>query len=981
MGRSAETTAEHPTPADSAVAPSPTARFNRPELAGAVLLQAALAMLFLSPALFTGRYFSAADLLFTSLPWSNQAPAGWTRASNAVQFDSIYVFEPWFRYTADALHAGRLPLWNPDNYLGAPFIGNIQSAVFYPPNWLYYLWPSGDLYGVRAWLQLLLAALGMYLLARESLGTSRVAAHLAAVAFTYGAFLIIWLFWALTSVVIWLPWLWWATDRLMARPSGRWVAGLAGLVALTIFAGHPETTVHVALFASANALFRAWQAAPGEPGAIVRRLGLWAAGYTLGAGIAAIQLLPFVEYLAQSMVLIWRSNPARVHAWIPLSRVWTFISPDLFGNPAHHNEWDLSIVYIDADVYNGLLPLLLAPLAFLTRARGPRGTALLILSLALLVAGAVYRAPGIYDLVSALPGLELSANRRLIHFFPLALGLLAALGLDVLRQEGFSRRVALTSAVGLGAILILGLGLPWLGAQALFNVPTGQAEAAATWQAELRRAAGLLALTAGLVVLAGWMARRGHRVAGIIWLAFPVLLFADLWQARGDYNPTVAPADHFPATPATQFLQQQPPQTRFTASGSVLLPNTNLWYGLTDLRGYDTMEPKLYHEMVGQIDPATQRPAGGMLVVMNGVLSPVTNLLGVRYVLAGPDANIEYEVVTRQETPGLALGELLPGRQVGQTFVAPADRLAGVQLLTANYARPTHGHLRFHLKTDPAAPTDLATGEVDSADWPNNLFWPITFPAVEHSAGQRFYFGLEGVDTQPGSAPTLWVSPQDVYAGGTRWEQGQPVAGDFAFRLMIQPEPPGAWFTPVLDGGTTATSVYANRRAFPRAWLTHRVEVEADPAARPARLTAPTFDAHSTALLAAPLPPDQPLPSAPPPPAEDTVTITHYAGETVEIATRSPAAGVLILADQAFPGWTATVDGTTTPIYTADHALRGVYVPAGSHAVRFAYAPLSFWLGAVLTGLAVLLSGALLLPLRRTRQAAQSAGSSTAGAN
>jgi hypothetical protein len=177
---------------------------------------------------------------------------------------------------------------------------------------------------------------------------------------------------------------------------------------------------------------------------------------------------------------------------------------------------------------------------------------------------------------------------------------------------------------------------------------------------------------------------------------------------------------------------------------------------------------------------------------------------------------------------------------------------------------------------------------------------------------------------------------------------------------MVMPEPEGAWFARVIDGGTTATSIYENRRAFPRAWLAHSVEVEPDPAARPARLTDPTFDARNTALLPAPLPAGQPLPAEPPPSAEDTVTITRYAGETVEIATSSPAAGVLVLADQAFPGWTATVDGATTPLYLADHALRGVYVPAGRHSVRFSYEPLSFWLGAVLTGLALLISGVLL---------------------
>jgi hypothetical protein len=32
---------------------------------------------------------------------------------------------------------GLIPLWNPHQFCGAPFIANGQSAFFYPPNWLF----------------------------------------------------------------------------------------------------------------------------------------------------------------------------------------------------------------------------------------------------------------------------------------------------------------------------------------------------------------------------------------------------------------------------------------------------------------------------------------------------------------------------------------------------------------------------------------------------------------------------------------------------------------------------------------------------------------------------------------------------------------------------------------------------------------------------------------------------------------------------
>jgi uncharacterized membrane protein YfhO len=90
----------------------------------------------------------------------------------------------------------------------------------------------------------------------------------------------------------------------------------------------------------------------------------------------------------------------------------------------------------------------------------------------------------------------------------------------------------------------------------------------------------------------------------------------------------------------------------------------------------------------------------------------------------------------------------------------------------------------------------------------------------------------------------------------------------------------------------------------------------------------------------------------------------------VEIAATTGAPGLLILADQAFPGWEATVDDAPTPILTADHALRAVYLPAGSHTVRFTYAPLAFRAGAALAlGALAALLGLLAWPRRPPRRA------------
>jgi len=73
------------------------------------------------------------------------------------------------------------------------------------------------------------------------------------------------------------------------------------------------------------------------------------------------------------------------------------------------------------------------------------------------------------------------------------------------------------------------------------------------------------------------------------------------------------------------------------------------------------------------------------------------------------------------------------------------------------------------------------------------------------------------------------------------------------------------------------------------------------------------------------------------------------------------AAGILVLADLSYPGWTASVDGHPAPILAADGYLRAVALSPGAHRVEFRYRPVSFSAGAALSLLALAALAVLLL--------------------
>jgi len=84
----------------------------------------------------------------------------------------------------------------------------------------------------------------------------------------------------------------------------------------------------------------------------------------------------------------------------------------------------------------------------------------------------------------------------------------------------------------------------------------------------------------------------------------------------------------------------------------------------------------------------------------------------------------------------------------------------------------------------------------------------------------------------------------------------------------------------------------------------------------------------------------------------------------MEVRTKSTRAGFLVTSDAYYPGWRASIDGRDAWLYRADYAIRGVMVPAGEHTVRFEYRPRSFYLGAAISLISILLLIALAVGAR-----------------
>jgi hypothetical protein len=121
-------------------------------------------------------------------------------------------------------------------------------------------------------------------------------------------------------------------------------------------------------------------------------------------------------------------------------------------------------------------------------------------------------------------------------------------------------------------------------------------------------------------------------------------------------------------------------------------------------------------------------------------------------------------------------------------------------------------------------------------------------------------------------------------------------------------------------------------------------------------------------------------PTSLPPPLALTAGVTRYdpGHITVILNAPAPAGATLVVSENEYPGWSATVDGHPTTIGRVDYTLIGVPLATGSRTIELRYTDPMAVPGAVITGLAFLAALVWLLiahmtatraPARRVRPA------------
>jgi membrane protein YfhO len=529
--------------------------------------------------------------------------------------------------------AGELPLWNPYIFGGTPLHANMQAGAFYPPNVLLLVLPAWRAYQYTILLHYSLAGLFTFVFLR-ALSLSRTAALMGSVVFMLGGFAMGTLGHVSTlRAYPWLPLILFALEKWTRTLDRRYVALGGAAIGLMLLAGHPQIPLYSLLVGVAYACGRLFSAR--HPRA--RLAAGYAANLALGAGLAAIQILPSLPLAAEEYL---RPGDRGYEYFVTFSLSPALLANLVFPRILPANEAELA-------VYVGISTLVLALVACL-RPSGNEwhrnffvivAVAALVLAFGewTLLAPLLFRVP-LYNLFTA-P----ARNLFEVHF---ALAVLAALGVEAIRdpEAGAHRRKAV-----LVFVLLTCLGMTLMGLVRDFGPalePRLVTLASVGW-AHPVVGERLPVILASLGLVFAFPTSRRWRTAGSAGLL--ALAVADLFSyARGIYR-LDSPAVYLRVPAVVSFLRQteagrilvlRQPRHGGEQAAAMLSPDTNAVHAVESINGFDSM-------MLRQVDAASRHvmPTHGLIVDPAGHEDPqfrrFMDLLNTRHVLTPRDPPLE----------------------------------------------------------------------------------------------------------------------------------------------------------------------------------------------------------------------------------------------------------------------------------------------------------------------------------------------------
>lgn len=877
-------------------------------------------------ALFAGGSLIPADILTSGYPpfdWATPFGQGAERASG----DLVNIHSHWAMFGERV--RGAWSWWDSSLGLGYPTMKG-GFPIFTAPYAVLPAWFAPGVYAAfrtaTAWL-LMFGWLRSYELRRS-------AALLGGAAFALSGFVVGWGGWPHAAVAALAPGLLWAVDRVLDEPCQRRAVPVGVVGALMVWSNFPIVTVYVITGTLLLVGFRLWFERRDQPltmSTARRLLGSGAIAGVVALGLALPHILHFRERLA------WADTSARqfaVDSSAGGEHLLTMLLPAAFGTDGHGPAWWSSGNFVEYQIHVGGPVLLLGMAAWAAtgtssackRRRRGAVAGLWAMSAFGMLVGYIGGWPT--DTVQSMLGELAGLATRSKVLISLGFAGLAGFGLDAWLDSGVdaARRQRRATATALGVFLLLALHL----APAMIDW-AGDLEALGHRRTTLVASMIPLGATAVVALALFLRARRPHPAAWFL----PVMIAASLLEITAFAMPIPTVADRnqrLEATPEHELVAEiLEPGERLAGEGWLFFPSSTQALGL-DALGGDILRSPGHTALLRAVDPAIL--AGGIptypiLPIGADPTLSVWDALGVGVWAISPD----------QPVPGVRTEPPFSLQQVDALRDQPVGR---IQV-------PEGGLRAILLKVDIDAPQDGRLDVVLTGADGGMLISPSRRDLGQTGAPTIRIAAIDGEHLVAGEV-------YDVRLEITGFERGVRVGVGADGMLSL------GWIAGADDGldviGVGAVTLL--ERQFAAAVRLHdAVLVEPDPedaaaivVGRRGLVGEPVVLDRAPRELAA-------LGSVAAQEADLRILSSSIDDGRVEVWTRTDRPAVLVVAQTAYPGWRAEIDGVAAEIHTADATLLGVVVPEGEHTVILEFRP-SYLRASVVVWLATAVFAAVL---------------------
>jgi len=505
---------------------------------------------------------------------------------NPMTTDVVSFTYPMQTFAIEQLKNRQLPLWNPLILAGAPLLANFQSSPFSPTNFVYFLFDKVTAWGIQVVLQHFLVALFTYFLLRWW-KVSKAGSVFAVIIFAFSGYNLIWSQWnghALSASFI--PLILLFTDRFLVLDNWRDGVGISFATAFFFLSGYPQAAIYLAL-----AIFLLWFFREKT------KTFLLAVFFVLGIGLSGIQLAPGWELLGLSQRAV-EPHPFE-WAFLPFTKVITFIAPDFYGNHATKNYWGPQ----DYTSNTGFVGVVAFSLALFALAQVRKSKEVLFGAL-LAVFALILAFPTPVSIVlwnSGVFGLNAASAHRSLVLWNLAIAILAGFGFDKFKKKYL---------FVIPFIILAGFGI---------------------YALNIHQTVGLRNLILPLFALIS-LVFIVYLIPKFKYLLIPLAVL-ELFYAGWKFTPFSPRGIVFPTTPILEFLMNQ--EKPFRVTGSRIIPiNMKMPYGLETVEGYDAIYPLRTAQFMAALNGGRSGtdPLGRYATVDNDT-SPLLDLLNTKYYL------------------------------------------------------------------------------------------------------------------------------------------------------------------------------------------------------------------------------------------------------------------------------------------------------------------------------------------------------------